>query len=214
MANRKKKKISRAGMRQNIGGTRTERNNDQAAPPTMTPTGEKGDGLMFVNNESGKARESEKGMRKAAEIKPGDARQKGEQVMNNNMPLPSQDSIFRMDAIALARDACPKLTHDEWQVVMNALNSHRNALMLGCIGQITDALFDTRMKVADATHMGAGTHPDWPNNIPYPDTDGSASALTRKYPAWTDTQWRAVSLLAQAFWHYGLQSDELPLASE
>jgi len=169
---------------------------------------------MFVNDESDKARKSEKGMRKPAEIKPGDARQKGEKVVNNNIPIPSQDSIFRMDAIALARDACPKLTHGEWHVILNALNGQRDARTMGWRGQITDALYNTPIEVADAAHMVAGTHPDWPNISAYSDIDGSAAALTRKYPAWTDTQWRAVSLLVQACCYYGLQVDELPLASE
>lgn len=52
MAGRKGKKVRGAGKRRNIGATRTECDNDRSAVPTMTPSGEKGDELMFVNDES------------------------------------------------------------------------------------------------------------------------------------------------------------------
>jgi len=52
MARRKSKKGRGAGNHRNRGATRMERNNDHAAVPPMTPSGEKGDGLMFVNDES------------------------------------------------------------------------------------------------------------------------------------------------------------------
>jgi len=170
--------------------------------------------MMFVNDESDKALESEKGMRRVAEIKPSVAGQKGEKVMNDIIPIPSQESIFRMDAIALARDACPKLTHGEWHVVLNALNSQRCALFLARCGPIWDALYNTMPEVVESARIVAGTHPAFRNKSPFSDMDGSAASLICKYPAWTDTQWRAMSLLVQACCYFGLQVDELPFASE
>jgi len=52
MARRKGKKVRRAGKRRNSSTTRTGCDNEQAAVPPTTPSGEKRDGLMFVNDES------------------------------------------------------------------------------------------------------------------------------------------------------------------
>ena len=52
MAKMKGNKERRAVKHRNHGATPTGRNNDQAALPPITPSGEKGDGLMFVNDES------------------------------------------------------------------------------------------------------------------------------------------------------------------
>ena len=61
-------------------------------------------------------------------------------------------------------------------------------------------------------HMAAGTHPDFPSKLP--DLDGPGASLTRKYAGWTNVQWLAMSLLVQAFWHFGLAFDEFPMAAD
>ena len=147
----------------------------------------------------------------------GDVRRKGAKEMDNSTRIEmSQAGVFQTDAIALAKAACPVLTYGEWEVVLNALNGHRDAVMMDVDrpedDQIIDVLSNTRPNVSDAAHMAAGTHPDWPEDDPVP--DGPAASLTHKYPVWTDTQWLAVSLLAQAFWHFGLPADGLPLVGD
>ncbi len=137
--------------------------------------------------------------------------------MNNSTRIEmSQASVFQTDAIALAKAACPALTNGEWEVILNALNGHRDAVMISVErdrgAQIIDALSDTRLNVSDAAHMAAGTHSDWPMDDP--DPDGPGASLSHKYPTWTETQWLAVSLLAQAFWQCGLLAEGLPLVGD